>query len=125
MQVQRRFATVTHEAVQQAVAAMDRFRATRALVVASSSYSQRAITLADSSGVTLWNRSTLASELTAIQREDRATGVRRLIADLRAGGRVCLGMWVAALAVLSALSWRLYRRRPTTRYESPVQPNCQ
>jgi len=125
VQVQRRFATVNHEAVQHAADAMDRFRATRALVVTSSIYSQRAITLADSSNVTLWNRSTLASELAAIQREDRSTGVRRLIADLRAGGRVCLGMWVAALAVLSAMSWRLYRRKPTARYESPVRSNFQ
>ena len=124
VQVQRRVATVSQEAVRHAAAAMNRFRATRALVVTSSSYSQSAITLADSSGVTLWNRSTLASELAAIQREDRSTGVRRLIADLRAGGRVCLGMWVAALALFSAMSWRLYRGRPATKYESPIQSNC-
>jgi HJR/Mrr/RecB family endonuclease len=115
VQVKRWAATVDHEAVQQAAAAMGRFRATRALVVTSSTYSPRAVTYANSCGVTLWNRANLAAELAAIQREHSLTGTRRLISDVRAGGRVCLGVWVTAL-VAFAMAWRRVRRtRSTTR----------
>jgi HJR/Mrr/RecB family endonuclease len=115
VQVKRWAATVDHEAVQQAAAAMGRFRATRALVVTSSTYSPRAITYANSCGVTLWNRAALAAELAAIQREQSSTGTRRLISDVRAGGRVILGVWVSALVVLAVASRRVRRTRSTTR----------
>ena len=115
MQVKRWAATVDHETVQKAAAAMGRFRATRALVVTSSTYSPGAVTYANSCGVTLWNRTTLAAELAAIQREQSLTGTRRLISDVRAGGRVCLGVWVSALVVLAVASRRVRRRRSTTR----------
>lgn len=115
VQVQRRIATVNHEAVQQVAAAMGRFHATRALVVTSSTYSPSAVTFADFSGITLWNRSTLASELAAIQREGRSTGLRKLVSDLRAASHICLGVWATALVVFSSLSWRLRRQRQTRR----------
>jgi hypothetical protein len=94
---------------------MDLFRATRALVVTSSNYSPSAVTYARSRGVTLWNRSTLAAELAAIQRERLSTGTRRLVSDLRAGGRVCLGLWVTALVVFATTLRQLRRRSPMTR----------
>jgi restriction system protein len=115
VQVKRWDATVNHDAVQQAAASMDLFRATRALLVTSSTYSPSAITYAKSCGVTLWNRATLAAELAAIQRERLSTGTRRLVADLRAGGRVCLSVWVTALVALAMTSRRLRRTRRTTR----------
>jgi HJR/Mrr/RecB family endonuclease len=115
VQVKRRAATVDHEAVHQVAAAMGRFRATQALVVTSSTYSPRAVMYANSCGVTLWNRETLAAELASIQREQLATGSRRLISDVRAGGRVCLSVWVTALVVLAVASRRVLRTRPTTR----------
>ena len=115
VQVKRWAATVDHETVQKAAAAMGRFRATRALVVTSSTYSPRAITYANSCGVTLWNRAALAAELAAIQGEQSSTGTRRLVSDVRAGGRVCLGVWVTALVALAVASRRVHRTRPTTR----------
>ncbi len=113
--VKRWNASVNHEAVQQAAAAMDRFHATGALVVTLSTYSPSAVTFANSCGVTLWNRATLAAELAAIQRERQSTGTRRLVSDLRSGSRVCLGVWVSALVVFGVMSRSAVRRRPTTR----------
>ena len=115
VQVKRWVATVDHEAVQQAAAAMGRFRATRALVVTSSTYSPSAVTYADSCGVTLWNRATLAAELAAVQREQLSTGTRRLVSDVRAGSRMCLGVWVTALVVFAMTSRRVRQARSTTR----------
>jgi HJR/Mrr/RecB family endonuclease len=115
VQVKRWNGTVNHEAVQQAAAAKDRFGATGALMVTLSTYSPSAVTFANSCGVTLWNRATLAAELAAIQRERRSTGTRRLVSDLRAGSRVCLGVWVSALVVLGVMSRSGVRKRPTTR----------
>jgi hypothetical protein len=114
VQVKRWAAPVDHGAVQQAAAAMGLFRATQALVVTSSTYSPRAVTYANSCGVTLWNRATLAAELAAIQREQLSTGTRRLVSDVRAGCRVLLGVWVTAL-VAFAMASRRVRRRTTTR----------
>jgi hypothetical protein len=115
VQVRRWATTVDHEAVQQAAAAMGRFRATRALVVTSSNYSLNAVTYANSCGVTLWNRTTLAAELAAIQQEQLSTGARRLVADVRAGGRVCLGLWVTALVAFAITLRKVRRTRQTTR----------
>ena len=118
VQVKRWAARVDDEAIAQAAAAMGRFRATRAVVVTSSAYSPKTVTHADSCGVTLWNRATLAAELAAIQNEQLSTGARRLVSDVRAGGRVCLGVWVTALVAFAMNSRRLRRTRPTTRSES-------
>ena len=57
----------------------------------------------------------LAAELAAIQGEQSSTGTRRLVSDVRAGGRVCLGVWVTALVALAVASRRVHRTRPTTR----------
>jgi Restriction endonuclease len=113
VQVKRWAATVDHAAVQQAAAAMGRYRATRALVVTSSTYSPSDVTYANSCGVTLWNRATLAAELAAIHSEQSSTGTRRLVSDVRAGGRVCLGLWVSALVALAMTSRKIRRKRAT------------
>jgi hypothetical protein len=115
VQVKRWTATVNQDAVQQAAAARERFRATGVLVVTSSTYSPSAVSFAHSCGVTLWNRSTLAAELAVLQRERRSTGGQRLASDLRTGYRVCLGLWVSALVMFTMSSRRVFRRRPTAR----------
>ena len=58
VQARRWTGVVRHDAVQQAVAAMAHYGAARALVVTSSDYSEHAVTVANSNGVTLWNRAT-------------------------------------------------------------------
>ena len=63
VQVKRWTGVVRHEAVQEAAVAKAHYGAARALVVTSSNYSQQAVTVANSNGVTLWNRTILASEL--------------------------------------------------------------
>jgi restriction system protein len=123
VQVKRWAATVDHAAVQEVAAAMGQFRATRALVVTSATYSPSAVTYANSCGVTLWNRATLAAELAAVQREQLSTGTRRLVSDVRAGACVCLGLWVSALVALAMTSRRVRRRRTTSRTQREVRPS--
>jgi hypothetical protein len=105
---------VNHEAVQHAVAAMAHYGAARALVVTSSDYSEHAMTVANSNGVTLWNRATLAAELTSFRGEPFQSGVKRLSSELRAGSYMCLG-FVAALIVALAAKGTKERRRAATR----------
>jgi Restriction endonuclease/DnaJ domain len=98
VQARRWTGLVRHDSVQQAVAAMARFGVARALVVTSSEYSEQAVSVANSNGVTLWNRATLAAELTVFRGEPLQSGVKRLSTELRAGSRICLG-FLAALFV--------------------------
>lgn len=111
VQVKRRTAMINQDAVQDAAVAKDRFRASNALVVTSSTYSPNAISFAGSCGVSLWNRATLAAELDALQRDQRSTGPRRLVSDLRAGALVCLSAWVSTLVLFSMMSTRIFRTR--------------
>ena len=101
---------VRDDTVQQAVAAMTRYGAARALVVTSSDYSQDAVTVAKSNGVTLWNRATLAAELTAFRGAPLQSGVKRLSSELRAGTRICLGMLAALFLAFVAVGTQARRR---------------
>ena len=67
VQVRRWNSVVRPDTVHHAVAAMARYGAARALVVTSSNYSVDAVAMANSSGVTLWNRADLAAELTTFR----------------------------------------------------------
>ena len=102
---------VRHDAVQQALVAMARYGVARALVVTSSNYSPQAVTVANSNGVTLWNRATLAAELSVFRGEPRESGVKRLSSELRAGSRICLGFLATVFVALVAAGTRA-RRRP-------------
>ena len=97
VQARRWNGLVRHEAVQHAVAAMAHYGAARALVVTSSDYSEQAVSVANSNGVTLWNRATLAAELTVFRGDPYQSGVERLSTELRAGSRICLGFLAALL----------------------------
>ena len=104
VQARRWTGLVRHDSVQQAVAAMARFGVARALVVTSSDYSEQAVSVANSNGVTLWNRATLAAELTVFRGEPLQSGVKRLSTELRAGSRICLGFLAALFVALVAMS---------------------
>jgi hypothetical protein len=102
VQARRWTGLVPHNVVHQAVAARSHYGAARALVVTSSDYSEQAVTVAHSNDVTLWNRATLAAEMTVFRCEPFHTGFRRLSSELRAGSRICLGFLVVPLLVLFA-----------------------
>jgi restriction system protein len=103
VQARRWTGLVRHDAVQHAVAAMTHYGAARALVVTSSDYSEQAVTVANSNGVTLWNRVTLATELTLFRGRPYQSGVKHLSTDLRAGSRICLGFLAALFVSLVAM----------------------
>ena len=107
VQVKRWTGMVGHDAVQQAAVAKAHYGASRALVVTSSNYSQDAVTVANSNGVTLWNRSMVEAELSAFRSR---SGVKKLGSDLRAGSRICLG-FVAALFMVQVVANANARRR--------------
>ena len=109
VQAWHRNGLVRHDAVQQAIAAMARYRAARALVVTSSDYSQHAVTEANSNGVTLWNRAILAAELTVFHRNSLQSGVKRLSSELGAGSRICLGFLAALFVAFVAVSTQARR----------------
>jgi hypothetical protein len=109
VQARRWTGVVRHETVQQAVVAMARYGADRALVVTSSDYSEQAVTVANSNGVTLWNRATLAAELTVFRGERFQPGVKRLSSQLRAGSRIGLGLFAALFVALVAMSMKTRR----------------
>ncbi len=101
----RRLTNVVHpDAVQEAIAARDHYGATRALVVTSSDYSHDAVTIANSHGVTLWNRATLTAELTSFRGGLAQPGVKRLSSELQAGSRICLGFFAVLSVALVAMS---------------------
>jgi hypothetical protein len=95
---------VRDQTVQHAVAAMAHYGAARALVVTSSDYSEQAVTVANSNGVTLWNRATLATELTVVRRGPYQSAVKQLSTELRTGSRLCLGFLAALFLSLVAVS---------------------
>lgn len=109
VQARRWNSVVRHDAVKQAVAAMTRYGAARALVVTSSDYSQDALTVASSNGVTLWNRSDLAAELTVLRRRRLQSGAERFSSELRAGSRMCVGFLMATFVALVVV--RIQERR--------------
>lgn len=116
VQARRWTGLVRHDSVQQAVAAMARFGVARALVVTSSDYSEQAVSAANSNGVTLWNRATLAAELTVFRGEPLPSGVKRLSAELRAGSRICLGFLAALFVALVAMSTKARKQSPDRRH---------
>jgi curved DNA-binding protein CbpA len=109
VQARRWNSLVPRDAVQQAVAARARYGAARALVVTSSDYSEDALTVASSSGVTLWNRADLAAELTVLRRRRLPSGTERFSSELRAGSRMCAGFLMVAFVALVAA--RIQERR--------------
>ena len=115
VQARRWNGVVPHDAVQQAIDAMVRYRAPRALVVTSSDYSQQAVTAANSNGVKLWNRATLAAELTVFRVKPLQSGVRRFSLELQAGSRICLGFLAAFFVAFVAVSTRARRQPPDER----------
>ena len=109
---------VRSDAVQRAIAAMARYGASRGLVVTSSEYSQDAVTVANSNGVTLWNRADLAAELTMVRRNQLQPGVKRLSSELRTGSRICLGFLAAVYVALVSVSTQARRSQATKRGRS-------
>ena len=105
---------VRHDAVQLAVAAMDRYGAARALVVTSSNYSQDAVTAANLNGVTLWNRADLAAVLTLFNGTQFQSGWERLSSEIRAGSRIGLGFLSAIFVAVMTVGPKA-RRAPTSR----------
>jgi hypothetical protein len=101
---------VPHDAVQQAAAARSRYGAARAMVVTSSTYTEHAVTLASSSGVTLWDRVTLANELAAFRGEPSPSALQRFSAELRVGSRISRGMIGAFFVALVAANSKPRRR---------------
>ena len=109
---------VGHDAVHQAAVAKAHYGAARALVVTPSNYSPDAIAVANSKGVMLWDRATLAAELSAFSGERLPSGVKLFSSDLRAGIRICLGFFFATLfvtrwALRTRASRRPVKRRPS------------
>ena len=102
VQLKRWHGVVHHDAVQQAALAMAHYGVARALVVTSSNYSQHAVTVANSNGVTLWNRANLAVELAALPDRLHQSGLVQFTSDLRAGARICLGFVATLLVVIVA-----------------------
>jgi restriction system protein len=115
VQARRWSKLVNHDAVQHAVAAMAHYGAVRALVVTSSDYSEHAMTVANSNGVILWNRATLAAELISFRGEPTQSGVKRLSAELRAGSCMCLGFLPALIVALVAKGTKDRRLAATKR----------
>lgn len=109
---------VGHDAVQQAAIAMGHYGAARALVVTPSNYSPDAITEANSKGVMLWDRATLAAELSAFSGERLQSGVKLFSSDLRAGIRICLGFFFATLFVTRWTIRTKTSRRPVKKRRS-------
>jgi curved DNA-binding protein CbpA len=115
VQARRCTRVVPPDAVQHAVAAKAHYGAARALVVTSSDYSAHAVAMAQSNGVALWNRSTLAAELTVLRGAPLKSGVKRLSSELQTGSRICLGFPAAVFVALVALRARARRTPLATR----------
>ena len=115
VQVKHWSGVVRHDAVQQAVVARAHYGVARALVVTSSDYSPDAVAVANSNGVTLWNRAALATELSAFRCESLPSGVKRFSGDLRAGSLITLGSLATLLVALVAAGTRARSRLPAVR----------
>jgi restriction system protein len=118
VEVRRWSGLVHHDAVQRAVLAMDRYGATRALVVTSSNYSDRAVADAEAHGVTLWDRAALAAELSALRAPALESGVQRFSSDFRAGARIFLGFVATTLAASAAAGRRARAQQQANRAAS-------
>jgi len=90
------------DAVHQAVLAKAHYGVARALVVTSSNYTSDAVAVANSNGVTLWNRAALEVELSAFRSDSLASGVKRFSADVHAGTLMILGSLATLLVALLA-----------------------
>lgn len=110
VQLKRSSGVVPSDAVQRAVVAKARYGVSRVLVVTSSNYSEQAVMAANSNGVTLWNRATLANELSLFDGSPPPSGFKRLTSDLQAGTRTCL-LVVAALFMAVVATGTKERRR--------------
>ena len=115
VQVKHWSGVVRHEAVHQVVVAKARYGVARALVVTSSNYSPDAVAVANSNGVTLWNRAALALELSAFRGDSLPSGAKRFSADVRAGSLMTLGSLATLLVALLAASARVRSRLAATR----------
>jgi hypothetical protein len=107
---------VRSDSVQRAVVAKAHYGVSRVLLVTSANYSEEAVTAATSSGVTLWNRATLDSELSLFD-DTMTSGVKRLTSDLGAGTRIYLGAVAALFVGVLALISKQGRRGAT--WEAP------
>ena len=105
---------VRSDSVQRAVVAKAHYGVSRVLLVTSANYSEEAVTAASSSGVTLWNRATLDSELSLFDGDAMSSGVKRLTSDLGAGTRIYLGAVAALFVGVLALISRQGRRGATS-----------
>jgi hypothetical protein len=113
--VRRWNSVLRRDTVHHAVAAMARYGATRALVVTSSNYSLDAVAVANSSGVTLWNRADLAAELTVFSGPRAQSWMERLSSELRAGSGICLGFVAAVVVALMTVPMRQGKPSSATR----------
>jgi len=117
VQVKRRADLVRHGAVQQVVGAKAYYGANHAVVVASSNFSDRAIALARSNNVTLWDRALVAQELMVLRNMRMLSPTERFGSQLRAGVPLLAGGLLAAFVTLTASSSdKKRRRRSTTRH---------
>ncbi len=114
VQAKRQMGLVRHGAVQQVLTAKAYYGANRAVVVAPSNFSDRAIALARSNNVTLWNRATVAQELTLLSNVPMLSPTRRFGSQLRAGVPLLAGGLLAAFVALTARSSGKERGRRST-----------
>jgi len=113
VQLKRWSGLVPSDAVQRAVVAKARYGVSRVLMVTSSQYSEQAVMAANSNGVTLWNRATLAVELSRFDGYAPPSGVKRFASELQAGTRICLNVVVALfMAVVAFSAKERSRERP-------------
>jgi curved DNA-binding protein CbpA len=112
VQARRWSGLVPHDSVHEVIAAKAHYGAARALVVTSSDYSQHAVMLANSNGVTLWNRATLAAQLTDFRAQPFRPGFNRLSTELRAGTRMCLGFFALVFVAVVVVSTRVRKAAP-------------
>ena len=117
VQAKGRMDLVRHGAVQQVLTAKAYYGANRAVVVAPSNFSDRAIALARSNNVTLWNRATVAQELTLLSNMPMLSPAKRFGSQLRAGVPLLAGgLWAAFVALTASSSGKERRRRSTPRH---------
>jgi restriction system protein len=114
VEVKRRTDVVRHGAVQQVVAAKAYYGANQAVVVASSNFSDRAIALARSNNVTLWDRALVSQELMVLRNMRMLSPTERFGSELRAGVPPLAGGLLAAFVTLTASSSGKKRRRRST-----------
>jgi len=115
VQVRGGTGVVRDDAVQRAIVARNRYRARWALLVTSSHFSERAVSVASTNGVALWDRAVLGAELPALRQPAAQSGVERFRADLRAGSRICRGSIAAAFVDSSVTTSRTRQQQADRR----------